>query len=103
MKFCPAVSRRNVAGRTRKGAWIEMEMLVKDWGKIEVAPARVRGLKFEILGSRLDVPVAPARVRGLKCSYDAKDGSKRWSHPPRVRGLKCAKLHDHATANRSLP
>ena len=57
-----------LAGRSREGAWIEMDMFDFYWPSFaQVAPARERGLKFMVKRVAI-VPlmVAPARERGLK-------------------------------------
>ena len=57
-----------ISGRSREGAWIEMTSTSNGWKKtLTVAPARERGLKFQLhLSLHLLLLVAPARERGLK-------------------------------------
>ena len=58
---------RLVGGRSREGAWIEIEAVLFYIQQKHVAPARERGLKFEdTIKPDLQVNVAPARERGLK-------------------------------------
>ena len=54
-------------GRSREGAWIEIELLRVCAEELEVAPVRERGLKLNNrLLQRHHLPVAPVRERGLK-------------------------------------
>ena len=97
--------------RSREGAWIEINLLVSIIADFAVAPARERGLKYELLDAyreegrrrsregawiemlqlsqyRLPPQVAPARERGLK--YHAHNHLSRLPlvAPARERGLK---------------
>ena len=61
------VSVAGLNGRSRKGAWIEILVSIKNSFKSHVAPVRERGLKSLVI---LSLPffklVAPVRERGLK-------------------------------------
>ena len=53
--------------RSRKGAWIEMQIIISVKALLLVAPVRERGLKFPGDTFTLNpVEVAPVRERGLK-------------------------------------
>ena len=55
-----------------------------------VAPARERGLKYNVCQAFPAYPwVAPARERGLKYRQKYDRDSKRHVAPARERGLKC--------------
>ena len=48
MKYSGNISGRQNQGRSREGAWIEISSLSSRAVKISVAPARERGLKFQL-------------------------------------------------------
>ena len=56
-----------IVGRSRKGAWIEMHLLLAAQTLGKVAPVRERGLKLgEWVMAQGAIYVAPVRERGLK-------------------------------------
>ena len=71
------------------GAWIEIKPLRNEHDCILSHPARVRGLKYQMLTRKINGGAShPARVRGLKSSRVVVFGNSILSHPARVRGLK---------------
>ena len=76
-------------GRSREGAWIEMQNYLKRCRTDTVAPVRERGLKYGRTACvALPYLVAPVRERGLKFFLICNDLYWRWVAPVRERGLK---------------
>ena len=73
----------------RAGAWIETTHRAIIELTTASHPARVRGLKRELIEETEHIAEShPARVRGLKPSGSAETQLVSESHPARVRGLK---------------
>ncbi len=76
-------------GRSREGAWIEIEHTCGGSCYAKVAPARERGLKYGLYASRIQhCFVAPARERGLKFKNLHSSAKMLCVAPARERGLK---------------
>ena len=74
--------------RSREGAWIEINMIIKEFNYKDVAPVRERGLKYYVGGKIESVKVAPVRERGLKLKNCFFNSPQKAVAPVRERGLK---------------
>ncbi len=64
---CLLVFRILKLGRSREGAWIEIQELFSEFKDFTVAPVRERGLKLiKPTLNAYEIMVAPVRERGLK-------------------------------------
>ena len=75
--------------RSREGAWIEIWRTALKERRVEVAPARERGLKSLIsIYCGRPTSVAPAREREFKFAYGGLPPYPTFVAPARERGLK---------------
>ena len=90
MKSCPNCGEPILLNcRSRKGAWIEIFLLITCLVPPRVAPVRERGLKYRAKSTSLTIrSVAPVRERGLKYQVKLEDRMDAEVAPVRERGLK---------------